>query len=106
MSDQTTSTARKKVLDIPTAARFAGFSSRHFRKIIQEDRIPVTQIGTKMFIVEEDFETWKSSCGETRFQTALQCIDEWLREDEERARRLQREQDDAILNFRMASTGY
>ena len=102
-----TDNPRKKFLDIPTAAQVAGFSSRHFRKIIEEDRIPVQQIGTKMFVEMEDLETWKSTRGETRLQAALQSVEEWLREEAARARRLQQEQEEAKMNFIGAvATGY
>ena len=36
---------QKQFLDIPSAAFQAGYSSRHFRRIIEEDKIPVMQIG-------------------------------------------------------------
>jgi len=51
----------KMFLDIPTAATMAGFSLRHFRRIIEEDSIPIVQIGRKFFILGRDFSTWESS---------------------------------------------
>ena len=51
----------KMFLDIPTAAELAGFSIRHFRRIIEEDRIPIVQIGRKFFILGRDFSSWESS---------------------------------------------
>jgi len=51
----------KMFMDIPTAAELAGFSIRHFRRIIEEDRIPIVQIGRKFFILGRDFSTWESS---------------------------------------------
>lgn len=51
----------KTFLDIPTAAGMAGFSLRHFRRIIEEDRIPIVQIGRKFFILGRDFSTWESN---------------------------------------------
>ncbi len=51
----------KMFLDIPTAAELAGFSIRHFRRIIEEDQIPIVQIGRKFFILGRDFTTWESS---------------------------------------------
>jgi len=51
----------KMFLDIPTAAEMAGFSIRHFRRIIEEDRIPIVQIGRKFFILGRDFSNWESS---------------------------------------------
>jgi hypothetical protein len=49
----------KMFLDIPTAAEMAGFSLRHFRRIIEEDQIPIIQIGRKFFILGRDFTSWK-----------------------------------------------
>ena len=49
----------KMFLDIPTAAEMAGFSIRHFRRIIEEDRIPIVQIGRKFFILGRDFSNWE-----------------------------------------------
>jgi hypothetical protein len=51
----------KMFLDIPTAAELAGFSLRHFRRIIEEDQIPVMQIGRKFFILGRDFSNWQSN---------------------------------------------
>jgi hypothetical protein len=49
----------KMFLDIPTAAGLAGFSLRHFRRIIEEDNIPIVQIGRKFFILGRDFSSWE-----------------------------------------------
>jgi hypothetical protein len=38
----------------------AGFSLRHFRRIIEEDQIPIVQIGRKFFILGRDFSTWQA----------------------------------------------
>ena len=51
----------KMFLDIPTAAELAGFSIRHFRRIIEEDHIPIVQIGRKFFILGRDFSNWELS---------------------------------------------
>ncbi|PYS51935.1 MAG: hypothetical protein DMG13_17520 [Acidobacteria bacterium] len=56
-----TQTRTKMFLDIPTAAELAGFSIRHFRRIIEEDRIPIVQIGRKFFILGRDFNIWETS---------------------------------------------
>jgi hypothetical protein len=48
-------------LDVPTAAEMAGFSIRHFRRIIEEDQIPIMQIGRKFFILGRDFDNWEST---------------------------------------------
>jgi hypothetical protein len=63
LSQATTDTPQrpKMFMDIPTAAGMAGFSLRHFRRIIEEDRIPIVQIGRKFFILGRDFTSWESS---------------------------------------------
>ena len=62
----------KTFLDVPSAARLAGFSIRHFRRIIEEDKIPIMQIGRKFFIVAANFETWKATHGQKRVGSCLQ----------------------------------
>ena len=57
----TTQPRTKMFLDIPTAAEMAGFSLRHFRRIIEEDSIPIVQIGRKFFILGRDFTSWQES---------------------------------------------
>jgi len=52
---------KRTFLDIPNAAELAGFSVRHFRRIIEEERIRIVQIGRKFFILGADFERWQSS---------------------------------------------
>jgi len=54
-------TSKKMFLDIPNAAGLAGFSVRHFRRIIEEERIRIVQIGRKFFIMGADFERWQAS---------------------------------------------
>lgn len=70
---------QRNFLDIPNAAFQAGYSTRHFRRIIEEDHIPVMQIGRKFFIVARDLEEWKSTRGEARFQHAIQQLDGWIK---------------------------
>ena len=53
-------TVRRTFLDIPNAAELAGFSVRHFRRIIEEERIRIVQIGRKFFILGADFERWQA----------------------------------------------
>ena len=53
----------KLFMDIPTAARMAGFSIRHFRRIIEEDGIPIIQIGRKFFILGREFASWEARKG-------------------------------------------
>ena len=61
MSSTQEATTKKTFLDIPNAAELAGFSVRHFRRIIEEERIRIVQIGRKFFILGADFERWQSS---------------------------------------------
>jgi hypothetical protein len=58
--DATTPQKVKTFMDIPTAASLAGFSLRHFRRIIEEDSIPIVQIGRKFFILGRDFTNWEA----------------------------------------------
>ena len=53
-------TTKRMFLDIPNAAGLAGFSVRHFRRIIEEERIRIVQIGRKFFIMGADFERWQT----------------------------------------------
>jgi hypothetical protein len=52
---------KRLFLDIPNAAGLAGFSVRHFRRIIEEEQIRIVQIGRKFFIMGADFERWQST---------------------------------------------
>ncbi len=52
---------KRTFLDIPNAAELAGFSVRHFRRIIEDERIRIVQIGRKFFILNSDFERWQAS---------------------------------------------
>jgi hypothetical protein len=52
---------KRTFLDIPNAAGLAGFSVRHFRRIIEDERIRIVQIGRKFFILGADFERWQES---------------------------------------------
>lgn len=53
--------AKKLFLDIPRAAQLSGFSVRHFRRILEEERIRIIQIGRKFFIMGADFERWQAT---------------------------------------------
>src|SRR5262249_9098883 len=70
---------QKNYLDIASAAFEAGYSPRHFRRIIEEDSIPMLQIGRKFFILSRDLEAWKATKGEARFQYMIQQLDGWLK---------------------------
>ena len=69
---------QRHLLDIPSAAFRAGYSPRHFRRIIEEDHIPVMQIGQKHFVTVTDLETWKSTYGEARLEECLKQLDRFL----------------------------
>ena len=56
-----TGPVKKTFLEIPNAAEMAGFSVRHFRRIIDEERIRIVQIGRKFFILGKDFDRWQSA---------------------------------------------
>jgi hypothetical protein len=75
---------QRHFLDIPSAAFQAGYSTRHFRRIIEEDHIPVILIREKYFITVADLETWKSTNGEARLEGCLQQLDRWLKDKEDR----------------------
>ena len=70
---------QKQFLDIASAAYQAAFSPRHFRTIIEEDHIPVTQIGRKLFILQRDLDAWKETHGESRLRQAIHQVDEWMK---------------------------
>jgi len=59
---------QRRFWDIPSAAVQAGYSSRHFRRIIEEEGIPVIRIGRKFFILGRDFEQWQSSHDQSKLQ--------------------------------------
>lgn len=59
-------TGKKMFLDIPTAASLAGFSIRHFRRIIEDDGIRTMRIGRKFFILSSDFKHWQETKKELR----------------------------------------
>ena len=64
MAIQTTGVAPQKpkmFIDIPTAAEMAGFSLRHFRRLIEEDQIPIVQINRKFFILSRVFDNWEAT---------------------------------------------
>ncbi len=51
----------KMFLDLSTASSLAGFSSRHFRRIIEEEKIRTMRIGGKFFVLGSDFNSWQST---------------------------------------------
>lgn len=71
---------QKRFLDLTSAAFQAGYNTRLFRKIIEEDHIPVLQIGRKTYIQSSDLEEWKWTKGEARLDRAIQQLDGWLKQ--------------------------
>lgn len=60
-------------LDMPSAAAFAGFSLRHFRRVVEEDQIPVITLPGrkhgKFFILRQELEKWRTDNGHKRDTT-------------------------------------
>ena len=71
---------KTQLLDIPSAAFQAGYTTRQFRRIIEEDGIPVLKIGQKNFIIARDLDAWSSTSGEARFEQCLKQLDRLLQE--------------------------
>jgi len=65
---------QKRFWDIPSAADHAGYSSRHFRRIIEEQGIPVMRIGRKFFILGRDFENWQLTQRQAKDEHALKHV--------------------------------
>ena len=59
-SFQTANISTRTFLTISTAAGIVGCSERHFRRIIEDDGIPLVQIRRKFFILDCDFQRWKA----------------------------------------------
>ena len=54
-------TAEAEMLDLRTAAELAGFTTRQFRQIIEEDRIATTNVDGHTFVSAIAFEAWKTT---------------------------------------------
>ena len=63
----------RRFWDIPSAANQAGYSSRHFRRIIEEQGIPIMRIGRKFFILGRDLENWRSMQGEAKMDETVKA---------------------------------
>jgi len=61
MKDTDGMLVKRTFLEIPNAAQMAGFSVRHFRRIIEDEQIRIVQIGRKFFILGADFERWQAT---------------------------------------------
>ena len=48
-------------LAVQTASEIAGFSVRHFERILKEDGVRILWIGRKRYILGKDFERWQST---------------------------------------------
>jgi len=58
---RTTQNKARPFLDVATAARMPGFSTRHFYRIIEEDGIQIMQTRRKFFILAANFEEGNAS---------------------------------------------
>jgi hypothetical protein len=65
---------QRRFWDIPSAASEAGYSSRHFRRIIEEAGIPVMRIGRKFFILGRDLENWQLSQRANKMQEPVKQL--------------------------------
>jgi hypothetical protein len=59
--NETQANGNRLFLDLSTASSLAGFSSRHFRRIIEEEKIRTMRVGRKFFVLGSDFHSWKSA---------------------------------------------
>lgn len=60
MNQDPTETGARTFLHIGDAANIAGFSPRHFRRIIKETLLRKVRIGRKVFVLGADFERWQA----------------------------------------------
>lgn len=51
---------KRQFLDMTNAADSAGFSLRHFRRIIKDEGIRRIKIGRRFFVVGSDLQRWKA----------------------------------------------
>jgi hypothetical protein len=84
-SDAVQRKTQTQLFDIPSAAYQAGYTTRDFRRIIQEDRIPVLKIGRKDYITATALERWNSTRREARLEECIKQLDRWLEEDARRS---------------------
>ena len=59
--NQTQTNGNSLFLNLSKASALAGFSSRHFRRIIEEEKIRTLRVGRKFFVLSSDFHNWKSA---------------------------------------------
>ena len=60
MNQNETRADQKTFLEMPNAAAAAGFSLRHFRRIIRDAGIRRVKIGRRFFVIGEDLQRWKN----------------------------------------------
>jgi hypothetical protein len=53
--------SQKMFLEMSAAAAAAGFSLRHFRRILQHTGIRRIKIGRRFFVIVEDLQRWKDA---------------------------------------------
>jgi hypothetical protein len=84
-TDQVQRKTQTQLFDIPSAAYQAGYSTRQFRRIIEEDHIPVVKIGRKDYITASALARWNSTHSEARLDACIKQLDRWLQEDARRS---------------------
>lgn len=52
---------RTTFMDIPRCAAESGYSLRHFRRLIDDQKIPIVQIRHKFMLLRKDFEAFMAS---------------------------------------------
>jgi hypothetical protein len=50
---------KRTCLELRTAAKIAGLSERHCRRVVVSEAIPVIWVGRKAILRTRDFEKWK-----------------------------------------------
>lgn len=68
MNDTANERSRGIWMDLQTAAEEMGISLRQFRRIAEEENLPIIQINRKLFILRKNFEEWqrrlRPQCGQ------------------------------------------
>ena len=47
-----------RVLDFPDMCKYVGITERYGRRLVAEDRIPITRIGRKLFFNVAEIDRW------------------------------------------------
>lgn len=53
-------------IDFVDAAKIAGYSTRHFRRFVDDGEIKYTQIGRKFWVLTADLDQWLATHGAKR----------------------------------------